>query len=308
MAENPTSRDYFELFFLAAIWGASFLFLRITSPVFGPVFLIEMRVLSALFVLLPLCLALGKHREAIQNWKTIFFISLFNMSLPFCLLAYATLSINAGFASILNATVPFFTAFLAFVFWGHRLSLVAIAGMVIGFTGVVVLMLDFSESSSAAGNLLAIAAGLFASVLYGASANLTAQYLSGVSGLAITTGSLLIASICLLPFALWQQPEVMPSGIIWLNVIALGVVCTGLAYVIFYRLIARIGSSRTVSATLLVPVFSLAWGKLFLSEGITLFMLFACGLVLFGVGLTTGKLSKLAVFSSLKARDQNSRF
>lgn len=303
MAGNPTSRDYLELFLLSAIWGASFLFLRITSPVFGPVFLIEMRVLSALFVLLPLCLALGKHREAIQNWKTIFFISLFNMSLPFCLLAYATLSINAGFASIINATVPFFTAFLAFIFWRQRLSLVAIAGMVIGFIGVVVLMLDYSETSSTPGNLLAISAGLLASALYGAAANLTARHLAGVSGLAITTGSLLMAAICLLPFALWQRPEIMPSGAIWLNVIALGVVCTGLAYVIFYRLIGRIGSSRTVSATLLVPIFSIAWGKLFLSEDITLFMLFACGLVLFGVGLTTGKLSQLTVFSSLKARD-----
>ena len=303
MAGNPTSRDYLELFLLAAIWGASFLFLRVTAPVFGSVFLIEMRVLSALFVLLPLCLALGKHREVIQNWKTIFFISLFNMSLPFCLLAYATLSINAGFASILNATVPFFTAFLAFVFWRQSVSLIAIAGMIIGFIGVVVLMLDYSETSSTPGNLLAISAGLLASALYGTAANLTARHLAAVSGLAITTGSLLMAAICLLPFALWRQPEIMPSGAIWLNVIALGVVCTGLAYIIFYGLISRIGSSRTVSVTLLVPVFSIAWGKLFLSEEITLLMLVACGLVLFGVGLTTGKLSKLMVFSGPKVQD-----
>ena len=301
MIGNPTSRDYFELLALSAIWGASFLFLRIAAPVFGPVFLIEMRVLSALIVLLPLCLALGKHREAIRNWKMIFFISLFNMSLPFCLLAFATLSINAGFASILNATVPFFTAFLAFIFWRQRLSLIAIAGMAIGFIGVVVLMLDLSESNAAPGNLLAIAAGLLASALYGTAANLTARYLAGVSGLAITTGSLLMAAICLLPFALWWRPETMPSGVIWLNVIALGVVCTGLAYVIFYRLIGRIGSSRTVSVTLLIPVFSIAWGSLFLAEEVTLFMLFACLLVLLGVGLTTGKLTALKIFNSKKS-------
>lgn len=301
MAASPTSRDYVELLALSAIWGASFLFLRITSPIFGPLFLVEMRLLSALLVLLPLCLALGKHKEAIQNWKAIFFISLFNMSLPFCLLAFAALSISAGFTSIINATVPFFTAFIAFIFWRQRLSLVAIAGMIIGFMGVVVLMLDFSGSSSAPGNLLAVGAGLLASALYGTAANLTARYLQGVSGLAITTGSLLIAAVCLLPFALWQRPEIMPTGAIWLNVIALGVVCTGLAYVIFYRLIGRIGPSKTVSVTLLVPIFSIAWGRLFISEEVTLFMVGACLLVLFGVGLTTGKLSELRLRSGIKA-------
>lgn len=302
MTGSPTSRDYLELLLLSAIWGASFLFLRIAAPVFGPIFLVEMRLLSALLVLLPLCLVLGKHREALRNWKRIFLISLFNMSLPFCLLAYAALSIGAGFISILNATVPFFTAFLAFIFWRQRLSLLAIAGMLIGFIGVVVLMLDYSEANSAAGNLLAIAAGLLASAFYGSAANLTARYLAGVSGVAITTGSLLMAAICLLPLALWQQPQEMPSGAIWLSVIALGVICTGLAYVIFYRLIGRIGSSRTVSITLLIPVFSIAWGRLFLGEEVSLFMLFACLLVLFGVGLTTGKLSELKIFAGLKPR------
>lgn len=289
--ETPTLQDYFELLLLSAIWGASFLFLRIASPIFGPVFLVEMRLLCALVVLLPLCLAVGDHRQVIRNWKVIFLISLFNMSIPFCLLAYATLSINAGFASILNATVPFFTAFLAYIFWRQRLSRMAIAGMLIGFSGVVLLMLDSGGSSSAPVNLLAIAAGLLAAALYGTAVNLTARYLAGVSGIAITTGSLLLAAICLLPFAWWQRPEIMPTGNVWWNVIILGVVCTGLAYVMFYRLIGRIGSSRTVSTTLLIPIFSLAWGNLFLAEQVTPFMLFSCLLVLFGVGLTTGKLS-----------------
>ena len=127
-ASKPALEDYLVLILLSAIWGASFLFLRVSSPVFGPFFLIEMRVASGLLVLLPLCIAMKKHHEIIANWRSLFVLSLCNMTLPFCLLAYATLSIGAGFASILNATVPFFTAILAFTFWQQKLSLTAVIG------------------------------------------------------------------------------------------------------------------------------------------------------------------------------------
>lgn len=289
-AKNLVITDYLLLILLSATWGASFLFLRISSPVFGPFFLIEMRVSSALLVLLPLCIVLGKHQEAIANWKPIFILSLSNMTLPFCLLAFATLSIGAGFASILNATVPFFTALLAYIFWQQKLSLLAITGMLIGFVGVVLLMLDYSGPVAVDVSLLAIGAGLVAALLYGLAVNLTARYLVGVSGLAITTGSLLFSSLSLLPFALWQMPEQMPTGPIWLSVLALGIVCTGLAYVLFYRLIVRLGSHIAVTSIFLIPLFSLFWGNFFLAEEVTLFMLFACMLVLAGVGLTLGNL------------------
>lgn len=301
MAANaPAPRDYLVLVLLSAIWGASFLFLRISSPVFGPFFLIEMRVASALLVLLPLCLLMGKQQEIVANWRPILVLSFCNMSLPFCLLAYATLSIGAGFASIINATVPFFTAFLAFTLWRHRLSLMAMVGMFIGFSGVVLLMLDYSGPVSANVSLLAIAAGLLASVFYGLAINIMSQYLPTVSGVAVTTGSLLFSSITLLPFALWHLPDRMPTGSIWLSVLSLGIICTGFAFVLFYRLIARIGPNLAVTNTFLIPLFSLFWGNLFLEEEITLFMLFACTLVLTGVGLTTGSLPRLLAFCRAK--------
>ncbi len=298
--KDAVFKDYLILILLSAIWGASFLFLRISSPVFGPFFLIEMRVSSALLVLLPVCIALGKHREAIANWRPIFILSLSNMTLPFCLLAFATLSIGAGFASILNATVPFFTALLAFIFWQQKISLVAIFGMLIGFIGVVLLVLDYSGLDAAEASLLAIGAGLAAALLYGLAINLMARNLSGVSGLAVTTGSLFFSSVCLIPFALWQMPEQMPTGTIWLSVLALGIICTGFAYILFYRLIARIGSQLAATNTFLIPLFSLFWGNLFLAEEVTLFMLFACMLVLLGVGLTTGSLTRLINFCRVK--------
>lgn len=293
---EPSLREFLVLVLLSAIWGASFLFLRISSPVFGPFFLIELRVASALLVLLPVCLFMGKQREILDNFKPIFVLSLCNMSLPFCLLAYATLSIGAGFASIINATVPFFTAFLAFVIWQQRLSLMAIVGMLVGFLGVVLLMIDSTGPLAGQANLLAIAAGLLASLFYGLAINYMTQKLAGVSGIAVTTGCLLFSSITLLPFALWQLPEVMPTGAVWLSVLSLGILCTGFAFVLFYWLVGRIGPNLAVTNTFLIPLFSLFWGNLFLAEEITFFMVFACTLVLTGVGLTTGSLRRLLIY------------
>lgn len=292
-ANEPALKDYLILILLSAIWGASFLFLRISSPVFGPFFLIEMRVASALLVLLPVCIYMGKQQEIFSNWKPILLLSFCNMTLPFCFLAYATLSIGAGFASIINATVPFFTAFLAFVVWNRRLSLIAIIGMFVGFAGVVLLMLDQSGPLTSSTNMLAIGAAIVASFFYGLAINLIAQHLPKVSGVAVTTGSLLFSSITLLPIALWQMPEIMPTGSIWLSVLSLGIICTGFAFVLFYRLIARIGPNLAVTNTFMIPMFSLFWGNLFLAEEVTFFMLFACTLVLAGVGLTTGSFSRL---------------
>jgi|TARA_B110000483_G_C18158281_1_gene528264 drug/metabolite transporter (DMT)-like permease len=299
-ASEPGLEDFLVLILLSAIWGASFLFLRIASPVFGPFFLIEMRVASALLVLLPVCIALGKQHEILSNWRPILLLSICNMTVPFCLLAYATLSIGAGFASIINATVPFFTAILAFTLWQQRLPLKAVVGMFIGFFGVILLMLDRSGPLASNSNLLAIAAALLGSLFYGLAVNLIAQYLRGVSGVAVTTGSLVFSSLTLLPLALWQMPEVMPTGSIWLSVLSLGIICTGFAFVLFYRLISRIGSNLAVTNTFMIPLFSLFWANLFLAEEVTFFMLFACTLVLTGVGLTTGSLARLISFCRTK--------
>ena len=302
MAELPRSHapagtlaDYASLLLLSAIWGASFLFLRMTSAQFGPLFLIEMRMLIAFIALLPVFLFTGKLDDLLQNWGKIFIASLITMAVPFCLLAFATLYIGAGLASIINASVPFFTAILGFLLFRQSLSLLGVLGLVVGFAGVVVLAVEPAGGGDDSGaKLLAVSAGLLASFLYGLGANYTARYLQGVSGFAITTGCLFYSSLYLAPFAYLQRPEVMPTGSIWLAVITLGAVCTGLAFVLFYRLIARIGSARTVTVTLLAPMFSVVWGWMILDERITLVMALGSVLVLSGVAMTAGKFTARA--------------
>lgn len=294
--QQVTLRDYIELLILSAIWGSSFLFLRIASPEFGPIFLIEMRVASGLIVLLPICLLLGKIQELKENWKMIFILSLSNMTIPFCLFAYSALNMGAGILSIINATVPFFTAIIAFLVYQQRMTRYGLIGLMVGFMGVAVLVFDPSESSGVT-NDLAIPSALFACVLYGVALNIVSHKLQGVSGISITTGALFFSTIVLIPFAVIERPEVMPQGSVWFSVLALGVVCTGFGYILFYRLIARIGSQQAIMTTYLIPIFSILWGNLFLSESITLFMIFGGMLVLMGVGMTTGRLPGIANLS-----------
>lgn len=294
--QQVTLRDYIELLILSAIWGSSFLFLRIASPEFGPIFLIEMRVASGLIVLLPICLLLGKFQELKENWKMIFILSLSNMTIPFCLFAYSALNMGAGILSIINATVPFFTAIIAFLVYQQRMTRYGLIGLMVGFMGVAVLVFDPSESSGVT-NDLAIPSALFACVLYGVALNIVSHKLQGVSGISITTGALFFSTIVLIPFAVIERPEVMPQGSVWFSVLALGVVCTGFGYILFYRLIARIGSQQAIMTTYLIPIFSILWGNLFLAESITLFMIFGGMLVLMGVGMTTGRFPGIANLS-----------
>lgn len=303
---SPSRRDYAELVLLSAIWGSSFLFLRIAAPVLAPPFLIEMRVLSALIVLLPICIVMGKHREAIKNWRFILLVSITNMTIPFCLLAYASVSIGAGFASVLNSTVPFFAALIGFVFWSQRMTGIAVLGLLVGFSGVVVLVFDPNSDSPFASNSLAIAAGISAALFYGTAVNITVQKLHGVSGLSITVGSLFFASLSLLPFALASLPDSFPDSTILLSVVSLGVLCTGVAYLMFYRLIAKIGSHNAISSTFMIPLFSILWGALFLGESITLQRVLGCLLILFGVALTTGFAARIRR-SNLMPKTSNSR-
>jgi drug/metabolite transporter (DMT)-like permease len=285
-------RDWISLVALSAIWGASFFFLRLAAPVFGPVPLIAARAFFGFCLLLPVFLYRGLGSQLRENWRIVFIISLANMSFPFSLLAYASLSLNAGITSILNATVPFFAALIAFSFWSVRLSRLALIGMGIGFGGVVLIVFDPAAADLGQQALLAVGAGLAASLLYGTASNLAQHRLQGVSGLTVTVGSLGFATLTLAPVAWLQWPTAAPSSAMWATVIALGALCTGVAYLIFYKLISRIGAARALNTTFMVPAFSLLWSSLFLDEPITLAMLGGCGLILFGVALTTGKLVK----------------
>ncbi len=280
-------RDLLDLTLLAALWGGSFLFMRYAVPDFGVVPLIWLRVALASVCLLPLLLLKRQFGALRQQAGALTVMSLFNSGLPFLLIAWATLSITAGLASIMNAMTPVFTALIGALWLGDRLDGRRGLGLLLGLAGVALLAADKADFRPG-GSGWAIVAMLLATACYGFAANHTRRYLQGVPALVNATGTQLVSALVLLPPALWSWPERMPGLGPWLATLVLGVACSALAYLLFFRLIARVGASRAVTVTFLVPVFGTLWGALFLDEPVTASMLAGGAVVLLGTGLATG--------------------
>jgi len=280
-------RDVVELVALAALWGASFLFMRIAAPAFGPVALVFVRVAGAALLLVPLLAARGELAALRAHWRTIAVVGVMNSALPFLCFAYAALSITAGLSAILNSATPLFAAVVAWLWLGDRLTPPRVAGLAIGFAGIVWIIV-YKSGLHAGGTLLAVLACLLATVCYGVSPSVTKRHLSGVSPLAVAAGSQLVGAALLAIPALLAWPATPPTLSGWLVVAALAFVCTGLALLMYFRLIAHAGPANAISVTYLIPIFAIAWGSLFLDEAITWPLLAGCAVVFLGTALATG--------------------
>ena len=278
-----------ELFSLAAIWGASFLFMRVGTPEFGPVPLIALRVGIAALVLLPVLRSAAARAQVRSKLWPLLVVGVTNSALPFSLFAYSTLYVNAGFDAVLNATVPLWTGLIAFVWLKTPMSRPQVIGMLVGMAGVVVLVWD-KIGEGQPGVWLATGAVLLATLSYGFAINYSKTRLVGVPPFVVACGSQLAATMVLLPLAVLYWPAAPVSSIAWYSVLALGVLCTGVAYAIFYRLLDRVGSAYAASVTFLIPIFGVVWGAIFLKEQVTAGMVLGCLVILLGTALATGKL------------------
>jgi drug/metabolite transporter (DMT)-like permease len=283
------SSDLAELIALAALWGASFLFMRMGASEFGPVALSAVRVIGATLFLLPILKARGQVAALKKHWRSLLVVGLTNSALPFLCFSYAALSITAGLSSMFNAATPLFAAVIAWLWLKDRLTPSRIVGLAIGFTGVLWLAWD-KASFKPGGSGWAIVACLAATLCYGISASYTKRRLTGVPPLAVAAGSQLSASLCLVLPALVWWPRAMPTHTAWLAAGLLALACTGIAYVLYFRLIASAGPANAIAVTFLIPVFAVVWGWLFLDEGVTAQMVIGCVVILVGTGLTTGVL------------------
>lgn len=277
-----TRRDGLALLLLGAIWGASFLFLRVAAPAFGPVPLIAFRVTLAATVLGGVLAWRGGLGALRGRWRPLAVVGLLNSALPFSLFAWATLSIPAGLAAVTNATVPLFAVTLGALGLGEPAGRRAIAGTVVGFTGVVLLV---AGDLAGRAHPLAVVAGLCSSASYAVAAHYSRRRLAGLDPLAAAAGSQVMAAAWLVLPALALLPAAAPPPAAWGAAITLGLLCTGVAYVLFFYLLARVGPSRTVLVTYLIPVFGMLWGALALGERVTAPMLLASAVVLAGVAI-----------------------
>lgn len=281
------ARDGVDLLALAAIWGASFLFMRLASPAFGPLTLAFLRVAGAATLLVPLLAlqkGLGVWRGALP---TLLALGLLNSALPFALYAFAALHLPAGLSSILNATVPMWGALVRWAWLGQQPTRWRVLGLFLGLLGVTALVgaktgltLDLSA--------WAVLGCLLATLNYAVGAVATQRWLGPMPALAVAAGSQLGASLWLLPLGLWAWPAQMPALSAWLHLGALSLLCTGVAYLFYFRLMARIGATNTVTVTFLIPVFAVIWGAIFLGETLSAGMLGGGLLVLAGTALALG--------------------
>jgi drug/metabolite transporter (DMT)-like permease len=285
------SRDLTDLLLLAAIWGASYLFLRLAVPAFGPVALIEVRVAVAAAVLLPLLAWRGSLAELRAHALPLLLVGTFNSAMPFVLLAYGLLHITTGVAAILNAMVPLWAALIGWAWLRDRLGWMQWLGLLLGVLGVVVLVwgrVSLKPGSAAFEATIAIAACLAGTVCYGLAAVLAKRLLTGVSAWATAAGSQVGATLVLLPFAVLSWPAQMPGAMPWAAALALGVLCTAIAYLLYFRLIRRVGPVQASSVTFLLPVTASLWGVLLLGETVTAQMLGGGAIILAGTALSLG--------------------
>jgi len=275
-----------RLVLLASIWGSSFLFMRLTANSLGPAVLIEGRVLAAALCLLLISLYLRRRLDFLSHVKHYFIIGAFNTALPFLMFAYAAQTLNASTLAILNSTAPLFGAVIASLWQKEPLQLKAGLGLLIGMLGVAVLVGQQALSLGEQG-LWAIFACLLAAAMYGFSANYT-KIAPAVAPFENAHGSMWAAVIVvlpLIPFMPIRDPITLPIS---LSVLTLGIVCTGFAYLLYFRLVKDDGPASALSVTFLVPLFGILWGSLFLGEKIGLNTLLGALLVITGTILVTG--------------------
>lgn len=267
--------------------------MRLGTVEFGPLATAGLRVSVAALFLLPLVLVRGLGPQLAKHWQKTFFIGLINSAIPFACFSYALLSISTGLTAILNATAPLFGAIVAWLWLKDRPHGLRILGLVIGFVGVTLLAWNkaaFKPDATGLSTGWAVLAVLLACLCYGIAASYTKRYLGGLPALVTATGSQLGATLGLAVPTLWLWPQRMPSATAWLAVLALGVLCTGVAYILYFRLIENVGPARSLTVTFVLPLFAVIYGVIFLSETVSAWMLLCAGIIVFGTALSAGLL------------------
>ncbi len=293
-------RDAFDLVILGVLWGMAFLFIRVAVPEFGTFALMELRMALAAAVLVPLVLVRRQLREVLANWRGIVLMGVLHYAVPFCLYAYAMLTLSAGYSGVINASAPLFAGVVARLWLGERLDAGRAAGLAFGFGGVALLVWDKLVAAGEQ-SALAVAAAVLAAFCYGFAAVMAKRKLAGVSPMAVAGGSMSAAALVLLPLSAWFWPASAPSAGAWGMVAALGLVCTALAFVLYFRLIASAGPSKAITVTYLIPLFAVAFGAVFIGETVTAVMVAGGAVIALGTALATGMVEPRSLWRRTQA-------
>lgn len=268
---------------LGAIWGSSFLFMKIAVPAMGPSVMMGGRIGIAAITLSIIAWFINKALPRGRQWTPAIVIGIFYIAIPLFMWGYAAQELSVSLLSIINATAPLFGAAISLIWLRERMSARGLAGLALGFTGVAVLVggEGFGDNHLPA---LSIAAAFLASVLYGAVSNYS-QSVKISDPYTNVLGSLWVATLLMMPLMLWFPMRETPSIAAWSSVAALGIVCTAIAYVAYFRLIEQIGAASTLTVTYLIPLFGVLWGAVFLGERVGAHHVAGAAMILTGIAL-----------------------
>lgn len=275
-----------ELLLLAILWGSAYLFTRAAVPEFGPVPLVALRFAIASCLLVPVMIMRGGLPTLWQHKHRFALLGLAFTAAPFLIIGFSAQYLGAGLLAILNATAPLFGAIVATFWVGERMSFMRGVGLVIGFAGVVVLV--WGNASMADGGLMAVGLMLIVSLLWAFAANYTRLRLRDVDPVVTTAANTLVAMLAVLPVAVLQWPETMPSTRAWTELVFLGCASSAGGMLLYFRLLRSIGTVPTMSVTFLSPVVALVSGAFYLGEAITLQIVVGGAIVLVGTALVLG--------------------
>lgn len=273
---------------MATLWGIPFLFIKLAvDDGMPPIFLAWVRIALAAVVLLVLAWRAGTLRTVRGSWRWIVIFAVAEMAIPFPLIAYGEQHVDSSLAAIIIAAAPLLVAVMAFlVAPSERVSRRRSVGLVIGFTGVVVLMgLDLTGSADELVGALAI---LAAAAGYASGVMMMRLRLAGIDARAAMGTSLAVAGLLLTPFAVLDPPHRAPTATAWASVVVLGLLCTALAFVVYSSLVAEVGPGRAIVITYVAPVVALALGIVVLDERPGPGALVGLLLILAGSWISTG--------------------
>jgi drug/metabolite transporter (DMT)-like permease len=257
--------DLTRLVLLAAIWGGSVLFVRMAVGAIGPMWLTEFRVGLAAIAMMIYARVAGFELNLAQNWRAYLVLGVLNTALPWGLYAWSGKHINASYMAILNASAPWFAAVCGAIWLGENLNWRKTSGLALGMFGVA-LLVGFGPIAVSTEVALAVLACISATACYALAGVYVKTRAGRLAPRALTVGSLIAASVVVMPFLPAPPPAAAFTWPVTLAVLGISLLCSAAAYLIYFRLIADVGPTRTFTVTFLIPVFGTLWGALFLDE------------------------------------------
>ena len=275
-------RYWILLTFLGALWGSAFMFIKVATPEFGPIALVNTRLLIASLIFLPILLQKKYIHLLKPIWKQVLVLSIMNNAIPFTLFSYASFGADSNILAILNATTAFNTMIIAYLWIGESVSLKQLFGLILGFIGIFILVNPQNSDTT----LIASLSALLAAFFYSYSTVYIQRQSVNANKMVLIGWSIVFSAVFMIPVSILTLPEALPSASAIGSAFWLGAVSTGLGILGYVRLIDKIGAVRTSTVAYFLPVFGIIWGSIFLDEKITSTIILGCLIVLIGIYLS----------------------